>query len=248
MEKNFSPEDLDKQGEDYSKEKSVNYSAYIYPYRYKIVRKRMSGPKVLELGIGNADVTSLLSGNEGFEITSVDGSQLVLNNATNKVPHPERVTFVHSYFEDFETHGTFDDILMTNILEHVDDPVELIKRIKNYLKPDTGRLHITVPNAMSLHRMLGKEMGMLLDETALNVHDIQVGHQRVYTTKLMSEHINKAGLKIVDKDGVILKALSNVQINALIDTHGQKLVDGLFAVGSRLPEYAAEIYFCCKRR
>jgi len=247
MNKRFSPEDLDEQGKDYRKEKSVNYSAYIYTYRYKTVRKRMSGPKVLELGIGNADVVSLLSENENFKITSIDGSQLVLDNAIKKVPYPERVTFIHSYFEDFETENMFDDILMTNILEHVDDPPKLIKHIRNFLKPVTGRLHITVPNAMSIHRMLGKEMGMLKDETELNIHDIQVGHQRVYTTKLMSEHIDNANLEIVDQDGIILKTLSNVQMNALMDAYGQKLTDGLFVLGNRLPEFAAEMYFCCKR-
>jgi ubiquinone/menaquinone biosynthesis C-methylase UbiE len=242
----FSLEDLDKQGEDYSKSTSVNYSAYIYKYRYRVVRDRMTGPNVLEVGVGHADVTNWLSEDGSFKIVSIDGSKAVLEYAAQKVTHPERVTFVHTYFEEFESDTLFDDILITNSLEHVDDPVGVLKHIQQFLKP-TGYIHITVPNAMSIHRMLGKEMGMLENEWSLNSHDIKVGHQRVYTLDLLRMHINKAGLKDVIYDGVILKALSNVQMNDLIDTYGEKVIDGLFAVGRRLPELAAELYICCRK-
>jgi 2-polyprenyl-3-methyl-5-hydroxy-6-metoxy-1,4-benzoquinol methylase len=245
MEKKFSLENLDQQGEDYKKEKSVNYSAYIYSYRFKVVKQRMRGPKVLEVGVGHADITNWLSGDDNFELVSIDGSKTVLEHAFQKISRPERVNFIHTYFEDFNSDVLFDDILITNSLEHVDNPVELLKHIKKFLAPG-GRIHITVPNAMSIHRMLGKEMGMLESETSLNVTDIQVGHQRVYTVNHLKEDVLNAGLEVVDQDGIILKTLSNIQMNELIDTCGQKVIDGLFAVGRRLPDLACEIYFCCK--
>jgi len=245
MEKKFSSKELDEQGQDYGKERSVNYSAYIYPYRYRLVRQNMQGPKVLEVGVGHADVTNWLSEDGDFEIVSIDGSQLVLDKALEKISHPERVAFVHTYFEEFDSDIMFDDILMTNSLEHVEDPVKVMSYMRKFLKPG-GSLHITVPNAMSIHRMLGKEMGMLKHETSLNSHDVKVGHQRVYTPELLKEHVISAGFKVVHQDGIILKALSNLQINVLMDTYGKELIDGLFAVGRRLPELSAEIYFCCQ--
>jgi len=246
MGKKFSSDELDKQGQDYGKEKSVNYSAYLYPYRYKLVRQKMRGPKVLEVGVGHADVTNWLSEEGNFEIVSIDGSQLVLDKALNKVSYPERVTFIHTYFEEFDSDIMFDDILITNSLEHVKDPIKIMKHMKKFLKDD-GNLHISVPNAMSIHRMLGKEMGMLEHETSLNSHDVKVGHQRVYTFELLRKHVAKAGFKVVHEDGIILKTLSNLQLNTLIDTYGKELVEGLFAVGRRLPELSAEIYFCCQK-
>lgn len=245
MEKKFSLNELDQQGTDYKNKTSVNYSAYIYSYRYRVVRKRMQGPRVLEVGVGHADITNWLSEDGGFEVVSIDGSKSVLDHAIQKVSHPERVSFIHTYFEDFDIDTMFDDILITNSLEHVDNPIELLKHIKKFLKP-TGKLHITVPNAMSIHRMLGKEMGSLESEVSLNSHDIKVGHQRVYTVDLLKDHVSNAGLKVVDNDGVILKPFSNSQMNALIAAYGYGVIDGLFAVGSRLPELAAEIYFCCE--
>jgi SAM-dependent methyltransferase len=244
MEKRFTLEDLDKQGADYRKETSVNYSAYIYPYRYKVVREHMTGPKVLEVGVGHADITNWLSEEENFIITSIDGSKDVLEHAKEKMEYPERVSFVHTYFEDFESNELFDDILITNSLEHVDDPVKVLAHMKKFLKPN-GKIHITVPNAMSIHRILGKEMGMLEHEWSLNEHDIKVGHQRVYTFNLLEKHVAASGLKVVAQDGIILKPLSNVQINELMS---DKVIEGFFKVGRRLPELAAEIYFCCGKK
>lgn len=246
MEKKFSLEDLDQQGMCYGSESFTNDRTYIYGYRYQTVRQRMIGPKVLEVGVGNADITNWLSEDGGFEVTSIDGSQSVLDYAVKKISHPERVVFVYTYFEEFNSDIMFDDILITNSLEHVDNPVKLLCYIKKFLKP-AGNLHITVPNAMSIHRMLGKEIGMLECEESLNSYDIEVGHQRVYTIELLKEHVSRAGFKVVVHDGIILKPLSDLQMNTLISIYGEKIMGGLFAVGHRLPELAAEIYFCCKR-
>lgn len=242
----ISSEELEQQGAYYEEGGHINVTKYIYPYRYKLVRQRMHGPKVLEVGVGHADITNWLSEDGSFEIVSIDGSQLVLNHALEKVTHPERVTFIRTYFEEFDSAIMFDDILMTSVLEHVKDPVEIMNHFRSFLKP-TGSLHITVPNAMSIHRMLGKEMGMLEHETSLNAYDIKVGHQRVYTIELLTHHVIRAGFRVVDQGGIVLKVLSNSQMSILIDTYGGELTDGLFNVGQRLPELAAEIYFCCKR-
>ena len=246
MKKNFSTKDLNQQGTCYGSDSFTNDRTYIYSYRYKIVRQRMTGPKVLEVGIGNADITNWLSKESGFEIVSIDGSQPVLDFASIKILFPERVTLIYTYFEEFDTDIMFDDILVTNSLEHVDDPVKLLCHMKKFLKP-TGKLHITVPNAMSIHRILGKEMNMLESEDSLNSYDIEVGHQRVYNLELLKNHVYQAGFKVVDSDGIILKPLSDSQMNTIINIYGKEIMEGLFAVGRRLPELAAEIYFCCKK-
>lgn len=242
--KRFNLEDLNQQGECYNSRVFTNDRVYIYDYRYRTVRQRMTGPKVLEVGVGNADLTNWLSEDSTFEIVSLDGSQSVLDHAAQKISYPERVFFVHTYFEDFDSDTLFDDILITHSLEHVDYPVSILRRFKRFLKPK-GRIHITVPNAMSIHRILGKEMGMLEREDSLNSYDIEVGHQRVYTTELLREHVFHAGLKVIDSAGIVFKPLSDSQMITLINTYGQEIIEGLFAVGCRLPELAAELYLCC---
>ncbi len=234
---------LEDQGTCYSKEEFTNTRTYLYKYRYKTVRKMMVGPKVLEVGVGNADLTNWMSGDGSFDIVSIDGSKTVLDSAARKISHPERVKFIHTLFEEFDSDIMFDDILVTNSLEHVDYPVGLLQHMVQFLKT-SGRLHITVPNAMSIHRMLGKEMGMLERETSLNSYDIEVGHQRVYTIGRLKFDVYLADLIITSQDGIMLKPLSD----SYMSSYNKELMEGLASVGHRLPGLAAEIYFCCRRK
>jgi 2-polyprenyl-3-methyl-5-hydroxy-6-metoxy-1,4-benzoquinol methylase len=236
---------LDEQGQHYSNPTAFNYSQYLYSYRYKVVRERMQGPKVLEVGVGYGDFSSWLS-QERFQTTSIDGSQTNLERARAK-SQSDRIEFVHSLFEAFRTDTRFDDILITNSLEHVDDPVAVLEHMSAFLN-SSGRIHITVPNAYSIHRQLGVEMGMLKYEWSLNDHDRQVGHQRVYTKELLFEHVKRAGLVIQDYDGIIFKLFSNSQMELLNREYGQQILEGFYALGRRHPDLAAELYLCCTRK
>ena len=164
--------------------------------------------------------------------------------AVKKVLYPERVNFIKTYFEDFETDVLFDDILLNNCLEHVDNPVGILLHVKKFLKTK-GRIHITVPNAMSLHRILGKEMGLIQNENELNDNDITVGHQRVYDIDKLKKHVVNSGLFVFVSDGVILKPFADLQMKKIIDLYGSDVLDGLFKLGHKFSDNAAEIYFCC---
>ncbi|MBN8815677.1 MAG: class I SAM-dependent methyltransferase [Sphingomonas sp.] len=59
----------------------------------------------------------------------------------------------HEFFlgriEDFETDRRFDVILMLNLIEHVDDPVAVLAKVRGLLKPG-GRVLVKTPNHDSL--------------------------------------------------------------------------------------------------
>jgi SAM-dependent methyltransferase len=55
----------------------------------------------------------------------------------------------------------FDAVVMNHVIEHVHDPVSLLKECRRILRPG-GRLIVVTPNAMSLgHRIFGKDWGHL---------------------------------------------------------------------------------------
>jgi len=47
-----------------------------------------------------------------------------------------------------------------HVLEHVDDPVAVLRLVKSWLKPG-GRVLAAVPNARSIHRQAAVIMGLL---------------------------------------------------------------------------------------
>jgi hypothetical protein len=122
-------------------------------------------------------------------------------------------------------------------LEHVDDPVSIMRRARSWLT-DEGRLHIVVPNADSLHRYVGVELGILEGRTSLSDSDRRIGHRRVYSLDSLFADIRLADLRVLHWEGIFLKVLSNAQMLGW----DWELIHALHRVGRYLPDRCAEIY------
>lgn len=198
----------------------------------------VKGPRVLEMGFGDGVWTRHLVKKFGrSEI--VDASTILLSMAKKKFGN--KVTLHESLFEKFVPPYKFDTVIASYILEHVIDPVQILKKSTQWLTKN-GRVIIIVPNATSLHRRLGVEMGIMKRVNELGRADIKIGHRRVYTTKLMEEHIKKAGLKVQRHDGVFLKAVPN----SMMENFPDKVLAGLMTVGQKLgPQFCNTIIYQC---
>jgi 2-polyprenyl-3-methyl-5-hydroxy-6-metoxy-1,4-benzoquinol methylase len=220
----------------YSKiyESSTDFDNTLLKYNFEVMRNRLRGPSVLEMGCGRGVSTALLA--ELFPgLHVVDASQKALELAAQFAP--ESVEFFVGYFEDFTPTQKYDSIVMSNILEHMENPVAVIGRARDWLTPG-GALHIVVPNANSMHRHLGVAMGMLPRIDALNDRDRNLGHHRVYTKDSLLRDILAAGLSPLHVEGVMLKFLANAQMESL----NAGVIEGLFKMGHQFAEYCAEIY------
>ena len=130
----------------------------------------------------------------------------------------------------------FDLIVLGFILEHVDNPVEIMGYYKHFLSPG-GKMFVTVPNAEVLNRRLGHLAGMLEDMQQLSDHDRMCGHKRYYTVKSLREQVGAAGYEIERMEGIYLKPFTTVQMISL--DFDQKVIDALCTVGVDYPE------LCC---
>tara|TARA_R110002072_G_scaffold279426_4_gene441417 strand:- start:4195 stop:5088 length:894 start_codon:yes stop_codon:yes gene_type:complete len=75
--------------------------------------------------------------------TAVDISASSIEIAKNFVDNPN-IRFVHSDILKFQEENKFDFVTMGEVLEHVEDPIELLKKLKSLLKKD-GVAFITTP-------------------------------------------------------------------------------------------------------
>lgn len=120
------------------------------------------------------------------------------------------------------------------ILEHVEYPEGILRQYKKFLKNETGRLFITVPNARGLHRRIGYEAGLLEDIYAFNAYDKKAGHKRYYDLETIQSLVERVGLHIHRCEGIFLKPITTAQINKL-ELPGEVLV-GMLKVGVEYPE------------
>lgn len=193
----------------------------------------------LELGVADGVMTSkLVSFFDDYTI--VDGSKLHLEQTIKFLSDQgiQSVYAVYSFFEDFNPSKKYDVIMMTHILEHMDHPIDLLKKARSWLKPE-GLIFLAVPNCNSLHRYIGVELGMIEQIDSLNEQDKILGHKRVYGPELFKKHIQEAGLSVIKFGGLMVKPLSNRQIES---QWTDDLINAFFAISNIFPELCSEIY------
>jgi len=218
-------------------QEQLDFDKRLIGFRYETLRPHLCGPIGLELGPAEGQMTHFLK-NDFESLTVVDGASSLLE----RIPNYPNLIKVHSLFEDFFPQQKFDTIIMEHILEHVDQPVELLQRIQKWLAPN-GRILLGVPNGQSIHRLAATKMGLLKQPCELNLRDLAQGHRRVYTRETFRCDIEAAGLKILELGGVFFKPLSNQQIQ---DNWTEDMIRGFYELGKDFPEFTADIYAVCQ--
>lgn len=214
----------------------LDFDKRLIGYRYQTIQPKLVGKRGLELGSAEGEMTQYLV-NDFEHLTIVEGAADLLA----AIPERSNLTKVHSLFEEFEPEEAFDSIILEHVLEHVENPVELLQRVRTWLAPE-GRLFLGVPNGNSIHRLAAVKMGLLSHPCELNERDHAVGHRRVYTPQTFRADIEKSGLSVEELGGVYFKPLSNGQIQ---NHWTEEMINGFYELGKDMPEYAAEIYAVC---
>lgn len=199
-------------------------------YTIDWVKKQLHGKnKILELGYGEGIFTDALVNNQ-CDITLVDGSSLLLDKAKEKFG--TQITYSHSLFEEYVPEDRFEAILALHVLEHIDHPVALLKRMKQWLKDD-GVVITIVPNKNSIHRQLAVIMGLQPALNTLSQRDLLVGHQRVYSLDTLETDLKAADYQVINSTGFFLKVLPN----SMMLEYSQYLLRALNEISSQIPKH-----------
>lgn len=152
---------------------------------------------VLELGQGSGIIAAALR-DAGKVVTVVEGAKEFIGNTPG-------VSYIHSMFEDFEAPYQFDCVIASFVLEHVKNPLELLKRARKW----SERLIVVVGNAESWHRRVAVAMGIQPSLETLSERDRAVGHYMVYDYSLLQRHLGLSGWAVSNTEGFMLKPVSN---------------------------------------
>lgn len=226
---------------------TVDTSAQTMAMRKLIMRTfspYLKGGRGLELGCSDGFMTEMIS-KQVDHLDVVDGSRKFLEEAGKR--HLPNVKFIYSLFEEYTTPEKYDCVVASYILEHVFDPVAVMKMARTVLKPD-GLLCLLVPNARALSRQLGLHMGLLKDLKELTQNDHNHGHRRVYDRVSINRDIEAAGFENVSQGGVMLKILADFQMDQLIDKGILKdqHLNALYSLGLEYPDLCGSLFSVCK--
>jgi len=190
----------------------------------------------LELGIGYGKTTEFFS-NFFERHVELEGDKNIIDRFKiyAETERKAKTEIIETYFEEWMTKETFDVIVLGFILEHVEDPIMILKKYSRFLSP-IGKLYVTVPNAEALNRRIGVEAGLLTDILQLSETDIRFGHKRYYTIKTLREDILAKGvdLRITKEEGIYLKPITTAQMISL--NLSENIIRGFLNVGRHYPE------------
>jgi len=180
------------------------------------------------------------------DITCVEASidALTYAKSTLKV---DNITYFHSLFETVELPKKYDNIILTHVLEHIDEPVDLLAKIKNEWLSEGGKLFVVCPNANAPSRQIAVKMGLLSHNSCVTESEREHGHRITYTFDTLEKEIKESGLKIYSRTGIFFKPLANFQWDRLLETDiiSEKYLDGCYELGQQYPDLCSSIMFVC---
>lgn len=202
---------------------------------------------LLELGCFEGAFTQRLL--EEFDsVTCVEASSDAAQAASEKLG--DRATIIQSTFEDVSLEQQFDNIVMTHVLEHVEDAVAVLERVNNEWLSEQGRFFLVCPNANAPSRQIAVKMGLISHNAAVTDGESAHGHFRTYSLDTLERDARSAGLEVVSRNGIFFKALANFQFDQLLGTDiiSDGYLEGCYQLGQQYPDLCASVFLLCRRR
>lgn len=217
----------------------------MHPYMIRSFEPFLRAGSLLELGSFTGAFTRLLLEHVA-DITCVEASDVAIKEAKSQLG--DRVTFVHATFEKASLPRQYDNVVLTHVLEHLDDPVRVLKRINDEWLTDSGCLMLVCPNANAPSRQIAVKMGLISHNAAVTSAEAEHGHRCTYSLDTLERDAVAAGLKVFHRSGIFFKALANFQWDQLLAANivTKEYLDGCYKLGQQYPDLCASIFLVCK--
>lgn len=108
-----------------------------------LIRTINSTDKVLDLGCKQGDISKIIS-SKAKSVVGIDFDQKEINTAKETYGETENLRFVCSEAYEYleQTKEIFDVLILSHILEHIDNPKEFLKKFSSFFK----KIYIEVPD------------------------------------------------------------------------------------------------------
>jgi 2-polyprenyl-3-methyl-5-hydroxy-6-metoxy-1,4-benzoquinol methylase len=238
--------DYDREAGQFGERKyNYDFDERVRGYMMRAFEPFLPAGRALELGCYLGDSTEWLCGRYA-DLTVIEAAPSLVEAAEARFG--AKVRFLCSTFEAAELAETFDAVFLINTLEHLDEPVAVLRRIRGWLKPK-GRLFLLVPNAQAPSRQIAVKMGLITHHAAVTEAEWKNGHRNTFSFDTLERVARDGGLSAIHRGGLIFKALANYQFDAALEAGiiSDAYVEGCYQLGMQYPELCASIYLICER-
>ena len=201
--------------------------------------------KALEMGCFKGEFTEIIA-KKFTNLTVIEASDELVEYTKNRVGGGVR--FVTNTFENYNEENQYDYIFLMHTLEHLDDPVGILRKTKTWLS-ERGKLFLVCPNANAPSRQIAVKMGLITHNAAITPGEKEHGHRNTYALDTLEREASQAGLQVLHRTGIFFKALANYQWDRLLKTDiiSKEYLDGCYKLGQLYPDLCASIMLVCTK-
>jgi SAM-dependent methyltransferase len=215
-------------------------------YRRRLVLARVAAAaprRLLEIGCGESPLFPDLP---GVACTVLEPAAAFAANARRLAAGRPDVAVVEGLAEDVapaDLGGPFEMVVLSCLLHEVPDPQRLLAAARRACAPG-GVLHVNVPNATSLHRLLAVAMGLIPDPATMSDTQRTMQQRAVYDADGLRREVTAAGFDVRDSGSLFVKPFTHAQMQHLVGVGflTPHLLEGLDALAARLPELGSELW------
>ncbi len=169
--------------------KIISSGNFTYRFILKLTERYLKNVEnVIDIGCG-VGMIDLYIAAKGIKVTGIDVSKLAINGAKSNstiLKIKNTPDFICGDFMKIKLKSKYDMILISEVLEHLEDDDRAVKKINSLLK-NKGIVIASSPSSIApLYRL-----GLLKD------FDLRVGHLRRYTEKTFAYLFESNGFKVL---------------------------------------------------
>ncbi|MBR5419588.1 MAG: class I SAM-dependent methyltransferase [Lachnospiraceae bacterium] len=140
-----------------------------------------------------------------------------------------------------------DMIICAGLLHELEDPWGMLQDIYDTAGEETI-IHVNVPNAFSMHRVLARHMGLLKDQHELSDRNTLLQQHTVFDMDSLQSMCRFMGFNVLESGSYFLKPFTHDQMHKMIaeGVIGEAVLDGLYHMGEEA--YGCEIYVNLKKK
>jgi SAM-dependent methyltransferase len=215
-------DDWDRHWDDYSSAAADNPAQrYRRRIALHLVGRRGAPARLVDVGSGQGDLLADAAARwPGAELLGLEVSERGIRESERKVPGARFLLrdLLSEPDVPAELAGWGTHAVCSEVLEHVDDPVRLLRGALGYLAPGC-RLVVTVPGG------------------PMSAFDRHIGHRRHFTPESLADVLRAAGLDVLLATGAGFPFFNIYR--ALVIARGERLIDDVSAREGEAPSAAA---------
>lgn len=210
------------------------------------VMNRYSPKTVLEIGCGYEP--SFVDYPEFTQFVAVEPGENAFEHVSSISQSDNRVVALKGRFE--EVYGTipattFDMVILPGVLHELENVQEVLETISKVSNSNTI-FYVNVPNASSMHRLLGLEMGIINAPDQKTSRNVVLEQNKVYSSLTVLEELRAAWphMTVLESGTFFLKPFTHEQMEAMAsDGHlNKEIFEGLYKISHSFPDHGCELF------